>query len=93
MPSCWKNSRLSACLPPHDHVLLIGDRPDFDDEGQVGQDGVDAADPLVEGLAAADLIASGPGQRRRVGDEVLGDDLLGDAQVSVPQVLPRFGEP
>jgi len=73
-------------------VLLIGDRPDLDDEGQAAQDGVDAADPPVEGLAAADLVGSRPGQRRRVGDEVLGDDLLGEAEVAVPQVLPRFGE-
>jgi AcrR family transcriptional regulator len=42
-------------------VLVVGDRADFDDERQVGQDGVDAADPPVEGLAAADLVAeSGP---------------------------------
>jgi len=34
---------------------------------------VDAADPPVECLAAADLIAAGSGQRRGVGDEVLGN--------------------
>src|SRR5271170_1610326 len=82
----------AARLPPHHQVLVVGDRPDLDDELQVGQDGVDAADPPVEGLAAADLIAAGSGQRRGVGDEVLGDDLVGDLEVTVPQVFPRAGE-
>jgi hypothetical protein len=62
-------------LPPHDQVLVIRDRPDLDNEGQVRQHGVDAADPLPERVPAADLIGSASGQRRRVGHEVLRDDL------------------
>jgi len=66
-------------------VLVVGDRADLDDEGQVGQDGVDAADPSVERLAAADLIAAGSGQRCGVGDEVLGDDLAGEPAARHPR--------
>jgi hypothetical protein len=43
-------------------------------------------------LPAADLVRSGSGQRRRVRDEVTGDDLVGDVEVAVPQVFPRAGE-
>lgn len=56
-----------------------------------GQDGVDAADPVVERLAAVELVGSGtlsgPGGR-----EVLGDDRVGEAEVAAPQVFPRFVE-
>src|SRR5215470_5979034 len=43
-------------------------------------------------LAAADLVGPGSGDRRGVGHEILGDDLVGDAEVAIPQVLPRPGE-
>src|ERR1035438_443777 len=79
-------------LPPHDQVLVVGDRPHLDDECQVGEDGVDAADPALQRLAAADRVGSRSGQRRRVSHEVLGDDLVRDAEVAVPQVFPRAGE-
>jgi hypothetical protein len=73
-------------------VLVVGDRADLDDEAQVGQDGVDAADPSFQRLPAADLVRSGSGYRCCIGDEVLGDDLVGEAEVAVPQVFPGTGE-
>jgi len=53
---------------------------------------VDAVDPVLERLAAAELVGSGPAHRGQVADEVLGDDLVGDAEVAVPQGSPRFVE-
>src|SRR6516164_939279 len=82
----------AARPPPYDQVLVVGDRADVEDEGQVGQEGMDAADPVVERLAAVELVGSGPAQRGQVAGEVLGDDRVGDAEVAVPQVSPRFVE-
>lgn len=81
-----------VCLPPHDQVLVVEDRPDVKDEVQVGQDGVDTADPRVERVAAVDLIRSCAGYRCCVGGEVIGDDLVGDTEVAVSQVLPEACE-
>jgi hypothetical protein len=67
-------------------VLVVGDRTDVKVEVQVGQDGVDAANPGVERFPAVDLIRSGAGYRRCVGGEVLGDDLVGDGEAAVPRV-------
>ena len=53
---------------------------------------MDAGDPALERLAAADFAWPGSGQRRRVSQEVLGDDLIGDAEVAIPQVFPLGGE-
>jgi hypothetical protein len=53
---------------------------------------VDAADPVVERLAAVELIRSGPAQRGQVASEVLSDDRVGEAEVAVPQVSPRLVE-
>jgi hypothetical protein len=79
-------------LPPHDQVLVVSDGADLDGEGQVGEDGVDPADPALERPAAADFVWPGSGQRRRVSQEVLGDDLIGDSEVAIPQVFPLGGE-
>ena len=44
---------VDAVRPPaHDQVLVVGDRADLDDEAQVGEDGVDAANPPAEPLAS-----------------------------------------
>jgi hypothetical protein len=51
----------AACLPPHDQVLVVGDRPDLDDESHIRDDGVNAADPSLQRLAAADLVWSSSG--------------------------------
>ena len=85
----WQTASVcSLGPPPDDQVIGIGDRPHFNGERQVRDDRADAADPTVERLAAANLVRPRAGQRSRVGDEVLGDDLVGHREVAVPQVLP-----
>jgi hypothetical protein len=40
-------------------------------------------------LATVNLVGSRSGQGRGVGNEVLGDDLVGECEVAVPHVSPR----
>jgi len=46
----------------------------------------------IAGRLSAEFVGSGSGQRRRVSQEILGDDLIGGAEVAIPQIFPLGGE-